>query len=67
MLPSGDVSISVWDAPSLAALQEWLDLTLSTAEPGVMNTVHEVQVRHAMDHHEVPRCSVPFGMQQLVR
>jgi hypothetical protein len=45
VLPSGAVSVSVWDAPSQEALQEWLDTNLASSEPGLVSTCHEVQVR----------------------
>lgn len=43
VLPSGSVSISLWDAPSLYSLQEWLNMTLAASEPGLVSTCHEVQ------------------------
>jgi len=43
VLPSGRVSISVWDAPSLETLQTWLDEALASQEPGLVNKVYEVQ------------------------
>ncbi|GAX76139.1 hypothetical protein CEUSTIGMA_g3582.t1 [Chlamydomonas eustigma] len=43
VLPSGSVSISLWDTSSLVSLQEWLDITLAASEPGLVSTCHEVQ------------------------
>ena len=45
ILPSGATSISIWDASSKEDLQGWLDENLAACEPGLVNTVHEVQVR----------------------
>ena len=45
ILPSGAVSMSLWDASSQDELQSWLDASLAETEPGLINNVHEVQAR----------------------
>ena len=53
VLPSGAVSMSLWDAPNQEELQAWLDTYLAEAEPGLVSTVHEVQVMvYQYRHHE---------------
>eukprot|EP00798_Chlamydomonas_sp_ICE-L_P014214 gene14214-20184_t len=42
MAPSGKVCISMWDAPSCEAVQDWLDENLSM-DPGCTSTCHEVE------------------------
>ena len=48
ILPSGAVSMSLWDASSQDELQSWLDASLAETEPGLINNVHEVQVSNTI-------------------
>ncbi len=44
-MPSGDVSVSLWESPTQPLLEQWLDEVLAQTEPGLTSTCHEVEVR----------------------
>eukprot|EP00955_Chlamydomonas_euryale_P035732 350214-Chlamydomonas_euryale.AAC.6 len=61
VLPCGDVSMSVWDAPGVDALQEWMDLNLAIVEPGLVTTCHEVAVRRGRHVHRTAEHGVVWA------